>query len=296
MAEDQYAGITTISAEPPPEPPAAPPPEDPPPPAPWEAKLAQLERLTQQLQMDNVALRATVETTQRLRPQEAAPTQEPQGPPPRPQPADFGTDQAAYDQAMETWIDARSAYQADQRLAAQEQQRARQAQEQELARTQAELDAQLTAREAAVRQTQADYDSRAQQVASQMTQATYWAVRATGESAPDLVLHLAEHPEVLQRLNQTAPHLLGFEVGRLVQQIAPSDSQRELRTGHEAPALGGAPPPAPSAPVATRPPPPAPPQTVTSGGVVPPTGFHDQMSQAAYEAERRRQNPRLFRR
>lgn len=293
MAEDQYAGITTVSAEPPPETPPAEAPPETPPPAPWEAKLVQLERLTQQLQMDNARQQATIETMQRLQPPSPpAEPPAPPGPPQRPRTEDFGTDQAAYDRAMETWIDARSAYQADQRLAAQEQQRQRQAQEQELTRTQAELDGQLHAREATLRQTVPDYDSQAQQVARQMSQATYWAVRMTGERCPDLVVHLAQHPEEVQRLNAVPPHLLGLEVGRLMQQVAPP-APPETPAGETPPPP---PTPAPPAQVATRPPPAAPPTMVPMGSVVPPTGFFEGMDQRSYEAERRRQNPRLFRR
>lgn len=299
MAEDQYQGIVTTSPAPVPDaPPPEPAPEAPPQPAPWEAKLAQLERLTQQLQVDNAALRATVETTQRLRPEPPAAPQEPAGPPARPQASAY-TDQAQYDQDMQTWLEQTVEHRTQQTLQAAEQHRARQAQEQELARTQAELDARLTAREAAVRQTQTDYDQLAQQVAAQMSQATYWAVRATGDAAPDLVVHLAQHPEVLQRLNQTAPHLLGYEVGRLSAQLAPPPAAQTPPVAEtSAPPVVPVGPPAPPAPspVATRPPPPAPPQMVTGGGVVPPGGFHDQMSQRAYEEERRKQNPRLFRR
>jgi hypothetical protein len=294
MADDQYAGIVTVSPDLPPEAPTAPTPEASPQPAPWEAKLAQLERLTQQLQMDNAALKATVETTQRLRPEPPAAPPEPQGPPARPQLADF-TDQAAYDQAMETWLDQRVAHNTRQTLQEAEQQRSRQAQEAELARTQAESDARLLASEAAKLREVPDYNQRAQQVAAQMHPATYWAVRATGEAAPDLVLHLDAHPEVLQRLNQTQPHLLGLEVGRLLAQVVPPAPASSEGTVEASPPTT---PPAPamSAPPASRPPPPAPPQTVTGGGVVPPTGLHADMTQAQYEQERRRQNPRLFRR
>lgn len=296
MAEDQYQGIVTVSPDPvSATPPPEPAPEAPPQPAPWEAKLAQLERLTQQLQVDNATLRATVETTQRLRPQEPETPPAPPGPPPRPQASAY-TDQTKYDQDMEAWLDQRTEHRTKQTLQEAEQQRQRQAVEAELVRTQEEKDAQLHAREAALRQELPDYNQRAQQVASQMSPATYWAVRATGEAAPDLVVHLAEHPEVLQRLNQTQPHLLGFEVGRLAAHLAPPAAPPGETPPAETPAVPASPVPRASAPGATRPPPPAPPQTVTGGGVVPPSGYHDQMSQSAYEAERRRQNPRLFRR
>jgi hypothetical protein len=283
MAED---GIIVTNNEPFPD--AAPPAlveEAPPQPTPWEQKLAALERLTQQLQVDNARLAATVETTQRLRPPEPEPPPEPQGPPPRPQTRDFEGDQAGYDAAMDQWLDARNTYTARQTLEEHERQRLRQAQDATLQQQEHERRQQIAEREQALRAQHPDYDTRWQQVAQQASPALYGGLQYAGAQGPDLLLYLHAHPEEMQRLNQLAPHEIPFALGQLLPQAAPSPATEA------APVTGGGAPQPPAAPVAQAPParmpPPAPPQTVTAGGSVPTSGFRDDMPQADYEAWRK---------
>jgi hypothetical protein len=283
MAEDS---ITVINNEPFPDAqPPAPVEDTPPQPPPWEQKLAALERLTQQLQVDNARLTATVETTQRLRPVEPEPPPEPQGPPPRPQTRDFEGDQAGYDAAMDTWLDARNTYTARQTLEEHERQRARQMQDATLQQQEQERRAQIAEREQALRAQHPDYDQRWQQVAQQASPALYNGLQYAGAQGPDLLLYLHAHPEEMQRLNQLAPQDIPFALGQLLPQAAPQAPAPDA-----APVVGGGAPP-PAAPVsqapAARMPPPAPPQTVTAGGSVPTGGYRDDMPQADYETWRR---------
>jgi hypothetical protein len=284
MAEDS---IVVVNNEPFPDAsPPAPVEEAPPQPPPWEQKLAALERLTQQLQVDNARLTATVETTQRLRPPEPEPVPEPQGPPPRPQTRDFEGDQAGYDAAMDTWLDARNTYTARQTLEEHERQRMRQAQEGALQAQEQERRQQIAEREQALRAAHPDYDTRWQQVAQQASPALYGGLQWAGAHGPDLLLYLHAHPEEMQRLNQLAPQDIPFALGQLLPQAAPPTPATEA-----APVAGGGAPHPPATPVAQAPParmpPPAPPQTVTAGGSVPTGGYRDDMPQADYEAWRK---------
>lgn len=284
MAEDS---IVVINNEPfpdaQPEAPTPPPVEEV---APWTKKLEALERLTQQLQVDNARLTATVETTQRLRPVEPEPPPAPQGPPPRPQPRDFEGDQAGYDAAMDTWLDARNTYTARQTLEEHERQRARQAQEGALQQQEQERRAQIAEREQALRAQHPDYDARWQQVAQQASPALYGGLQYAGAQGPDLLLYLHAHPEEMQRLNQLAPQDIPFALGQLLPQAAPpppaTGAAPVVSEGAVAPSAA----PVTQAPPA-RMPPPAPPQTVTAGGSVPPGGYRDDMPQADYETWRR---------
>jgi hypothetical protein len=266
-----------------PEAPAPPPVEEVPP---WTKKLEALERLTQQLQVDNARLTATVETTQRLRPVEPEPPPEPQGPPPRPQPRDFEGDQAGYDAAMDQWLDARNTYTARQTLEEHERQRARQAQEGALQQQEQARRAQIAEREQHLRAQHPDYDTRWQQVAQQASPALYGGLQYAGAQGPDLLLYLHAHPEEMQRLNQLAPQDIPFALGQLLPQAAPSPPATEAAPGVSGGAVPPSAAPVPQAPPA-RMPPPAPPQTVTAGGSVPTSGFRDDMPQADYEAWRR---------
>jgi hypothetical protein len=283
MAEDS---IVVVNNEPFPD--AAPPApvEEAPQPPPWEQKLAALERLTQQLQVDNARLAATVETTQRLRPPDPEPPPEPQGPPPRPQTRDFEGDQAGYDAAMDQWLDARNTYTARQTLEEHERQRARQMQEAALQQQERERRQQIAEREQALRAQHPDYDTRWQQVAQQASPALYGGLQYAGAQGPDLLLYLHAHPEEMQRLNQLAPHEIPFALGQLLPQAAPPPPATEA-----APVASGGGHTPPAAPVAQAPParmpPPAPPQTVTAGGSVPTSGYREDMSQADYEQWRK---------
>lgn len=283
MAEDS---ITVTNNEPFPDaPPPAPVDEPPPHPPPWEQKLAALERLVQQTQVEHASLRATVETTQRLRPPEPEPPAAPTGPPPRPQTRDYEGDQPGYDAAMETWLDARNAYTTRQTLEDHERQRQRQMQEDALQSQEQQRRQTIAEREQAVRAAHPDYDQRWQEVAQQASPALYGGLQGAGAQGPDLLLYLHAHPEEMQRLNQLAPQDIPFALGQLTAHATSPPAGTAA-----APGGGAAAPPAPvsvaSAPPA-RLPPPAPPQTVTAGGSVPTSGYTEQMDQSSYETWRK---------
>lgn len=138
---------------------------------------------------------------------------------------------------------------------------------QTLAQTQAALHATIQAREAEVLATTPDYYERCEAVVRQVTPAVKWALEHAGAHGPDLVLYLHDHPEAVTRLNQTAPHALGVELGLL-----------------RSPTNGSAPPSAAPSPA---PPKPEPPTAVTGGRTTTP-GFREDMSQREWEEQWKR--------
>jgi len=262
-----------------------------PPPSPAEQKLAAIERQLQQMALRNAALEASVDTMQRLQQPAPVPPQEPPGPPPRPRTQDF-SDQAVYDAAMEQWLDSRAEYRATQRVDELQRQQQRQAQEAALQQDEHTRRQAIAQREQALRAEHADYDRRFQQVAQQASPALYAGLQQAGAHGPDLLLYLHAHPEELTRLNQVPPHEMAYALGQLVPQALPRPAEEAVPPVVAVLPAAAAGSPEPAVPPARTGPLP----TVTAGGTVPPSGFHADMTQRQYEAERRKQNPRLFRR
>lgn len=134
---------------------------------------------------------------------------EPPAPPPPPSqdPADYAT--------QEEWIEARI----QQSLAREreqwqlEQLRQRQQQEQQA------RDAQWATREQTFKQQHPDYEERLQEVLPRLSPQLGQGL-GDSEMAPELVYHLAHHPDELQRLNGLQPLALSRALGRLEQQLS----------------------------------------------------------------------------
>jgi hypothetical protein len=166
----------------------------------------------------------------------SAPPQDPHAPPARPNAADY-TDQAAYDQAMDVWLDRRTHHAMRQQSQAEQASRS------------------LQEREAAFKAQHADYDDVVRtQLAGKVAPHVQQALMLLPEG-PALAYALATQPETLQRLNQLPPPLMLMELGRLVPTASPA-----------------VPPPPPATAPPVQPPPPLPPplQPVVGRGAPPP--------------------------
>lgn len=208
---------------------------------------------------------AQIDTLTRL--MQGQPTLEgtpPADPTRRPQSHEY-TDQAAYDQAMDTWL----AHTIDARAAQREQMTHQQRQ--------------LVEREAAFTAAHPDFDAvvrtgLAGKVAPHVQQALMLL-----PDGPAAAYALAKAPDQLQRLNQLPPPLVFAELGRLSPAASPATPA----------STNGA-----VSPTAATPPVLPPPLTPVSGqGSVPPGSYHENMSQAEYKAWRQRtsQVPRYTR-
>jgi len=223
-----------------------------------------LTRRNYEYQRELDMLKGTVQALQRPPtpdPMPAAPSR-----PVRPRSEDF-TSQEAYYAAEDAYIEAVADYRAEQRLTAFQAEQATKAQE---AAQQQELAAAQQAvrqREAEVLQQHPDYYDRCGVVVRQLSPNLKTAIELAGTHGPDLVLHLHDHPEDIQRLNQVPWHRLGIELGLL----------RASANGT------GAPPPARAAPRQATPKP-EPPTPLSGGGRTTTPGYREDMSQAEFEA------------
>jgi hypothetical protein len=208
----------------------------------------------------NAELAAKVETLTAMisgaaPPMPDAPRQDPSAPPLRPNAADY-TDQAAYDQAMDVWLDRRTHHAMRQQSQAEQAQRS------------------LQEREAAFKAQHADYDDVVRtQLAGKTAPHVQQALMLLPEG-PALAYALAHQPDTLQRLNQMPPPLMLMELGRLV----PASSPPAGTHGTTTPVTNGqATPPLP------------PPLTPVQGqGVVPTAGLREGMTFEDYKRERQR--------
>jgi hypothetical protein len=186
----------------------------------------------------------------------STPPADPSQPPPRPNAADY-SDQAAYDQAMDTWLDRRTQH--TLRVQSQVQQ----------------TQQQLLDREAAFARDHADYqtvvrDNLAGKVAPHVQQALMLL-----PDGPALAYALAQQPEMVQRLNQLPPPLVFLELGRLQAPTSPPAGNGTTPTPTPVPTNGTTPAPLP------------PPLSGVRGqGTGPPPGFHEGMDQEAYRRYR----------
>ena len=238
--------------------------EEPPVPRGIQRRIDTLTRRNYEYQRELDMLKGTVQALQRPPtpdPMPAAPSR-----PVRPRSEDF-TSQEAYYAAEDAYIEAVADYRAEQRLTAFQAEQATKAQE---AAQQQELAAAQQAvrqREAEVLQQHPDYYDRCGVVVRQLSPNLKTAIELAGTHGPDLVLHLHDHPEDIQRLNQVPWHRLGIELGLL----------RASANGT------GAPPPARAAPRQATPKP-EPPTPLSGGGRTTTPGYREDMSQAEFEA------------
>ena len=123
-------------------------------------------------------------------------------------------------------------------------------------------------REAQMRQAHQDYDERCSDLMPFLSPQLYQALLAH-ETGPALAYHLAQHPEVAQRLAPMQPLPLWRELGKLEQQLVATQPASPSQQA----ATGSAPKPTPLTPVG-------------SGGSVPPVPdlANDALSQREWEA------------
>jgi hypothetical protein len=215
------------------------------------------------------ATKAQVETLMKLiqpagQDEEAPPT----GPPRRPRQSDYATEEA-FDAAEEAYHSNMVDYRLAEREAVSRQHQA--------AQSQAELDAERTraiqAREAELVKSTPDYYDRFERLGPQLAPHVLWALQQAGAHGPDLVLHLSQQPQEVERLNAVPAHLIGVELGML----------RGPR--HHTPASNGSPNSSPRLP--------EPPQPVGGGGATATTAYRDDMSQEQYDAWVKRTYPHM---
>ena len=217
------------------------------------------------------ATRAQVETLMKLiQPAQQEPEPVQTGPPKRPRASEYATEEA-FDAAEEAYHTAM----VDYRLA----EREAQGRQSQVAQSQAEQYAErlraIQAREAELVQSVPDYYDRFERIGPQLAEHVLWGLKMTGAHGPDLVVHLADHPEDIQRLNQVPSHDIGTELGLLLGTHVRSTS----------PASNGAPPSSPRLP--------EPPQPVGGGGSPGPTVYRDDFSQDQYDAWVKRTYPNM---
>ena len=166
-----------------------------------------IDRLTRQREEARRAQAALEERLRMLEQGYQRPAPEPPTAPPSQDPADYAT--------QEEWIEARI----QQSLAREreqwqlEQLRQRQQQEQQA------RDAQWATREQTFKQQHPDYEERLQEVLPRLSPQLGQGL-SDSEMAPELVYHLARHPDELQRLNGLQPLALSRALGRLEQQLS----------------------------------------------------------------------------
>jgi hypothetical protein len=222
------------------------------------------------------ATRAQVETLTRLI-QPAAPppeiTQEPQGPPRRPRMGDYASEED-YQAAEERYITDMVDWRAAEREAQARMQERGQSQAREYEQTMQAI----RSREQDILRTVPDYYERFERIGPTLSPDVLTALKLSGARGPDLVVHLAAHPEDIQRLNQTPTFQIPAELGLLLGQS------------------GSLPPvsPAPVSGDATNAPRlPEPPQPLSGGGGQGTGGYRDDFTQEQYDAWVKRTYPSM---
>jgi len=219
------------------------------------------------------ATRAQVETLMKLiQPPPQEPEPQRTGPPRRPRQSEYATEDE-FDAAEEAY----HRDMVDFRLA----EREAQGRQQYAAQTQAQMEEQrkaaIQAREAEILKTTPDYYERFERIGPSLAPHVLWALQQAGAHGPDLVLHLAAHPDDIGRLNEVPAHLIGVELGML--------RGTQPRSGTAAPP--GQPPSASSPRL------PEPPQPVGGTGATVQPGFREDFSQDQYDAWARRTYPNM---
>jgi len=287
MADDPYAGIVVEEspspvADPPapeapgveepvpePEPPAEdvpPPPADEPPPVPASVQ-ARIDRITAQR---HEAAREAAYWRAKAEGAAQAPPQAPADQAPRePREEDY----ERHGDYLAALVD----FRVEQKLSAAQQQQAQHQQQAQQQHLVAQKHAAIQAREAELLAQHPDYYDRCGTVVRQVAPHVKWGLEMSGTHGPDLVLYLHEHPDAIARLNQVPPHQIGIELGLL---------RAGASTGEKTPARTAA----------ASPPKPEPPTPVAgSGRTLNPETYREDMSQAEYEAYRRKTSS-LYRR
>ena len=213
--------------------------------------------------------RAQVDTLMKLiQPASEAPEAPPTGPPRRPRQSDYATEEA-FDAAEEQYHSNMVDYRLAEREASQRQQ--------QVAQSQAELDAERTraiqAREAEIVRSTPDYYDRFERLGPQLAPHVLWALQQAGAHGPDLVLHLSQHQQEVERLNAVPAHLIGVELGML----------RGPR--QDTPAPNGSPNTSPRLP--------EPPQPIGGGGTTPSTAYREDFTQEQYDNWVKRTYPNM---
>ena len=300
MAEEQTDGLTIVSSDPAPYEEAPSPTDDAGVPAPEEPVEAEsppaqapsdedvpdtaispreLRRLVGRVTAQRTAMerelgatRAQVETLMKLiQPASQEPDPQPTGPPRRPRASEYATEEAL-DAAEEAY----HAQMVDYRLA----EREAQGRQSQAAQSQAQSDAERTraiqAREAEIVKSTPDYYDRFERIGPQLAPHLLWALQQAGAHGPDLVLHLSNSPDDIERLNQVPSHLIGIELGML----------RGPQSRESTPASNGRAP-------TSSPRLPEPPQPVGGGGQTGTLAYRDDFTQEQYDAWVRRTYPEM---
>jgi hypothetical protein len=294
MAEEVNDGLIVVSSDSPEpqETPGAPSPdqepgspaESPPAPepsddddAPESVSPRELRRLVGRMTAQRTAMerelgatRAQVETLMKLiQPAQQEPEPSRIGPPKRPRPSEYATEEA-YDAAEERYHTDMVDYRLAEREAGQRQQH--------VAQTQAEQDARrvgaIRAREAEILKVTPDYYDRFERIGPTLAPQVLWALQQAGAHGPDLVLHLSAHPEEITRLNEVPAHLIGVELGMLRGGTGPRTSAPSGSPSH-----------------ASRLP--EPPQPVNGSGATVQPGYRDDFTQEQYDAWVKRTYPSM---
>jgi hypothetical protein len=228
----------------------------------WRAEQRRHAETQQRYEGELLGLRGQVDVLTRLlqgQAPEPSPSPAPAGPPQRPRAEDF-TDQGAYDQAMDTWLDTRTAYMMRQE------------------RQQSQVQQALIDREQAYRTAHPDYDAVVRQGLVGRTAPHVQQALMVLPEGPQLAYALARQPEVLQRLNTLPPPLMIAELARLVTPQAATPAPEPTPAAPETP---------PTPPAQTTPPTPLPEPMRPVGGTATsaPVGFDPSTaSQAEFRA------------
>ena len=237
--------------------------------------VGRMTRRNADVERELAAALARVDTLTRVMqpPPQAPPPQAPAGPPVRPRYEDFGDDES-YRAAEDQYFNDTVTYRLEQRDTQQRQQSITQQQQQ----SDAEKLSAIRAKEAEVVKAVPDYYDRFDAIHPRLAPHLLWALQQAGVHGPDLVLHLAAHPDEIPRLNQVPVHLIGVELGM-------------MRAGSPSPAAS--PPPAANGQTSAPNRLPEPPQPVGGGGATVVPGYRDDMTQQQFDDWARRTYPSM---
>ena len=240
--------------------------------------MGRLTRRESERDREIEALRVQNETLMRFLQPEPRQPEQPQGPPRRPRAIDFDSDEA-YDAAQEKYLNDMVTHRLNER----DGQQRMEAQRSQQQAGEAERMSAIHAREQELLKEHPDYYERFEDIGPRLAPQVLWGLQQSGAYGPDLVMHLSQHPQEIDRLNRVPPHLIGVELGMLRTRNGATSST----------------PPATATPSTTRtasvPPAPQglpePPQPVSGGSGAVSQGYRDDMTQQQFDDWSKRNFP-----